>query len=100
MHARVFLLWSVITNALFYRAKKYLDLARKDAPITEILCGGQADDSHGWFVQPTVVRTRDPRHVLMSEEIFGPILSIYVYPDGMYLCIYKVCIFLTHVCFY
>jgi len=57
----------------------------------EILCGGASDDSQGYFIQPTVVESADPRSKLMSEEIFGPVLTIHVYPrekftETMELC--------------
>ena len=45
------------------------------------MVGGESDRSKGWFVRPTVIRTSDPRGKLMSEEIFGPVLTVYVYPD-------------------
>lgn len=47
----------------------------------EILGGGQYDDSKGYFVQPTIVETKDPHDKIMVEEIFGPVLTIYVYKD-------------------
>nr|NIP58483.1 aldehyde dehydrogenase family protein [Gemmatimonadota bacterium]NIT87510.1 aldehyde dehydrogenase family protein [Gemmatimonadota bacterium]NIU32556.1 aldehyde dehydrogenase family protein [Gemmatimonadota bacterium]NIV61731.1 aldehyde dehydrogenase family protein [Gemmatimonadota bacterium]NIW65653.1 aldehyde dehydrogenase family protein [Gemmatimonadota bacterium] len=47
----------------------------------EILVGGDADDSEGWFIEPTVIRASEPRYESMCEEIFGPILTVYVYPD-------------------
>jgi 1-pyrroline-5-carboxylate dehydrogenase len=59
----------------------YIKLARSSAE-TEILIGGESDDRVGYFVQPTVVLTRNPRHRLMEEEIFGPVLTIYVYPEA------------------
>ncbi|KAF2716131.1 delta 1-pyrroline-5-carboxylate dehydrogenase-like protein [Polychaeton citri CBS 116435] len=48
---------------------------------TEILTGGVTDKSKGWFVQPTIFQTTNPKHILMSTEIFGPVLGVYVYPD-------------------
>ncbi|RXK38512.1 1-pyrroline-5-carboxylate dehydrogenase [Tremella mesenterica] len=48
----------------------------------EILAGGTGDDSKGWFVKPTVVVTKDPKSVTMTEEIFGPVLTVYVYEDS------------------
>jgi 1-pyrroline-5-carboxylate dehydrogenase len=47
-----------------------------------VLVGGQTDDSEGFFVEPTVIELDDPTHTLMREELFGPIVSVYVYPDG------------------
>lgn len=43
--------------------------------------GGKCDDSKGFFIEPTIVQTTDPLDKIMCEEIFGPVLSIYVYPD-------------------
>jgi 1-pyrroline-5-carboxylate dehydrogenase len=46
--------------------------------------GGGADDSEGYFIQPTVLETRDPRSRLMQEELFGPIVTTYVYPENQW----------------
>lgn len=51
---------------------------------TEVVFGGECDDSTGWFVQPTVLRVDDPRHVTMCTEYFGPLLSIHVYEDARF----------------
>jgi 1-pyrroline-5-carboxylate dehydrogenase len=53
-----------------------------DSSAAEVLVGGGSDDSTGWFVEPTVVVTTDPGFELMREEIFGPVLTLYVYEDG------------------
>ena len=50
----------------------------------EIIIGGNCDDSKGYFIEPTVVVSKDPKSKLMAEEIFGPVLTIYVYPEGEY----------------
>jgi 1-pyrroline-5-carboxylate dehydrogenase len=71
---------AVIDQAAFERIGGYLELAR-GAPDARILAGGRCDASVGWFVEPTVVQVTDPRHRLMQEEIFGPVLAIFVYPD-------------------
>ena len=57
----------------------------------EIVCGGTYDDSEGYFIQPTVVQSRDPRSKLMSEEIFGPVVTIYVYPEKQYEETLEIC---------
>jgi 1-pyrroline-5-carboxylate dehydrogenase len=72
---------AVIDRAAFTRITGYLALARA-TPGHRILCGGGADDSVGWFVEPTVVVTDDPRSRLMQEEIFGPVLTVWVYEDA------------------
>jgi 1-pyrroline-5-carboxylate dehydrogenase len=50
----------------------------------EILCGGKGDDSKGFFVEPTIIVTQDPKSITMREEIFGPVITIYVYPDAQF----------------
>jgi 1-pyrroline-5-carboxylate dehydrogenase len=72
---------AVIDEASFDNAMKYIELAKasKDA---EILVGGQGDKSKGWFVEPTIILTTDPKFVTMQEEIFAPVLTIYVYDDA------------------
>jgi 1-pyrroline-5-carboxylate dehydrogenase len=72
---------AVIDRASFQNIGSYLELARSSAEA-KILAGGRCDDSVGYFVQPTVVQVTDPRHRLMTEEIFGPVLTVFVYPDA------------------
>jgi 1-pyrroline-5-carboxylate dehydrogenase len=74
---------AVIDRNAFDSITEYIELARKD-PAMEILCGGSYDDREGYFIQPTVVQTSEPRCKLMSEEIFGPVLTVYVYPQGQF----------------
>jgi 1-pyrroline-5-carboxylate dehydrogenase len=71
---------AVIDRGAYDKIVDYIELARS-SPDTEILAGGEYDDEVGYFIQPTVVLTTDPRHRLMEEEIFGPVLTIYVYPE-------------------
>lgn len=71
---------AVIDDKAFARIKSYIDHARSSKNL-EILGGGQYDDSEGYFVQPTIVEAKDPLDKIMTEEIFGPVLSIYVYKD-------------------
>jgi 1-pyrroline-5-carboxylate dehydrogenase len=72
---------AVIDQWAFDRIKRYIDYA-KGSPDAEILAGGGCDSSQGFFIQPTVVVTTDPRFKLMSEEIFGPVVTVFVYDDG------------------
>ena len=72
---------AVIDRAAFKTISEYIDFAKRD-PNMEILCGGTYDDTKGYFIPPTVVESKDPRSKLMSEEIFGPVLTIHVYPSG------------------
>jgi 1-pyrroline-5-carboxylate dehydrogenase len=71
---------AVIDRGAFDRIKGYLDAARR-SPDTEVLAGGGCDDRTGWFVEPTVVLARQPRLPLMCEEVFGPVLTVWVYGD-------------------
>jgi 1-pyrroline-5-carboxylate dehydrogenase len=72
---------AVIDRAAFDRIQGYVELARLSNDA-KILAGGGCDDSEGFFVEPTIVQTANPRHRLMEEEIFGPVLTIFVYPDA------------------
>jgi len=69
---------AVIDEKSFDKIKNYIDNARKDKK-TEIWVGGKCDKKDGYFVQPTVIETRDPKSITMCEEIFGPVLTLYVY---------------------
>jgi 1-pyrroline-5-carboxylate dehydrogenase len=72
---------AVIDRRAYEKIASYLDLART-SPEATILAGGRCDAATGWFVHPTVVQVTNPRHRLMQEEIFGPVLSVFVYPDA------------------
>jgi 1-pyrroline-5-carboxylate dehydrogenase len=74
---------AVIDRGAFQSITGYIDHAKK-SDEAEILFGGGSDDSKGYFIEPTLVRVTNPRHKLMKEEIFGPVLTIYVYPDNAY----------------
>lgn len=71
---------AVIDQKAFDRISGYIDLA-KNSGGTRLLFGGQADAGKGYFIHPTIVQVEDPQHVLMQEEIFGPVLTLYVYDD-------------------
>jgi 1-pyrroline-5-carboxylate dehydrogenase len=66
------------------------DLARGTDGVT-VVAGGQGDDSVGWFIRPTVIETTDPDFRLMREELFGPILTVYPYPDGKFEETLEIC---------
>lgn len=74
---------AVIDKGAFNSITEYIDYA-KDKPEAEIILGGNYDDSTGYFIDPTVIVTEDPGFKTMVEEIFGPILTIYVYDDESY----------------
>ncbi len=70
---------AVIDAAAFKTNKEYIDYAR-ESEDAEVLCGGY-DDSKGYFVYPTLIQAKKPDFRTMVEEIFGPVMTIYVYPD-------------------
>jgi len=63
----------------FERISEHLTRAKQDSGVT-VLAGGGTDGSVGWFVQPTLLQVSDPGYRLMCEEIFGPVLTLHVYP--------------------
>lgn len=71
---------AVIDDKAFKRITSYIDHAKNSKDL-EIIAGGGYDDSVGYFIQPTIVQAKNPKDKIMVEEIFGPILSIYVYKD-------------------
>ncbi|MCF7885174.1 MAG: L-glutamate gamma-semialdehyde dehydrogenase [Candidatus Marinimicrobia bacterium] len=74
---------AVIDQAAYNSIMSYIDFV-KEADEAEILIGGEGDDSKGFFIEPTVVLTSDPHFKTMEEEIFGPVLTIYIYKDENY----------------
>jgi 1-pyrroline-5-carboxylate dehydrogenase len=70
---------AVIDEKSFDKIATYIENAKKD-PTCEIIAGGTYDKSSGYFVAPTVIVTTNPKYTTMCEEIFGPVLTIYVYP--------------------
>ncbi len=72
---------AVIDGNAYRTIRDYVDLARH-SPDAEILVGGGCDDGQGYFIEPTVVLAKRPDLRLMREEIFGPLLTVYVYADG------------------
>jgi 1-pyrroline-5-carboxylate dehydrogenase len=72
---------AVIDEIAFDRIMRYIDHA-KSSNDAEILAGGKGDKSKGYFIEPTVVLTTNPRFKLMQEEIFGPVVTVFVYDDA------------------
>lgn len=70
---------AVIDEKSFNNIKAYIDNAKKD-PKAEILVGGKCDKKEGYFITPTIIEAKSSNYVTMCEEIFGPVLTIYVYP--------------------
>ena len=74
---------AVIDRPAFKTITGYIDYA-KNSDEAEFITGGKYDDSKGYFIEPTVILTTNPRFKTMEEEIFGPVITIYVYPDEEY----------------
>ncbi|OEK02265.1 1-pyrroline-5-carboxylate dehydrogenase [Roseivirga sp. 4D4] len=72
---------AVIDEKSFDNIAKYIDDA-KASPDVEVIAGGNYDKSKGYFVEPTVLLTKDPKYTTMCEEIFGPVITIYVYDEN------------------
>lgn len=71
---------AVIDEKAFDKISSYIEIAKKDSGC-KILAGGGYDKSKGYFIEPTLIQVEDPKFVTMCEEIFGPVLTIYVYAD-------------------
>jgi 1-pyrroline-5-carboxylate dehydrogenase len=72
---------AVIDRVAFDKICGYIQHARETDGV-EIVSGGRCDDRVGYFIEPTLVRVTDPAYRMMREEIFGPVVAVYVYPDG------------------
>jgi 1-pyrroline-5-carboxylate dehydrogenase len=71
---------AVIDERSFNSISGYIEKARSN-PLSEIIAGGKYDKSKGYFIEPTVILTKDPSSITMCEEIFGPVLTVYVYHE-------------------
>ena len=72
---------AVIDEKSFNKLASYIDNAAKD-PTCEIIAGGKYDKSKGYFIEPTIILCQNPRYITMCDELFGPVISIYVYDDA------------------
>ena len=75
---------AVIDEKSFDKLAGFIDRAKKDKEV-EIIAGGKYNKLKGYFIDPTIIVTKDPHYVTMREELFGPVLTIYVYEDKDYL---------------
>uniref|UniRef100_A0A8R1HLY7 Multifunctional fusion protein n=1 Tax=Caenorhabditis japonica TaxID=281687 RepID=A0A8R1HLY7_CAEJA len=73
---------AVIDDKAFARLKSYIDYAKTGADGAKIVLGGNCDDSTGYFIQPTLITVTNPNSKLMTEEMFGPVVTAYVYEDS------------------
>jgi len=71
---------AVISEVSFDKLAKYIDNAKADKHV-ELIAGGNYNKSKGWFIEPTVIKVDDPYYVTMCTELFGPVLTVYVYED-------------------
>lgn len=72
---------AVIDRKSFDKLKSAIENA-KASPVAEVWAGGNCDDSVGYFIEPTIILCQDPMYTTMQEELFGPVLSIYLYEDA------------------
>ena len=77
---------AVIDEPSFRKHEAVLAAARTDPELT-LVAGGECDAEIGWFVHPTILATSNPRHDLMQRELFGPILTVFPYPDSEWLSV-------------
>jgi 1-pyrroline-5-carboxylate dehydrogenase len=71
---------AVIDQKAFDKISGYIEAARA-SDDAEVLVGGECDDSEGWFVRPTIILAKTPDYVTLCDEIFGPVMTIFVYED-------------------
>jgi len=72
---------AVIDEKSFDKLTSFIDAAKKDNSV-EVIAGGKYDKSKGYFIEPTVIVAQDPKYVTMCEELFGPVLTIFIYEDA------------------
>ena len=71
---------AVIDEASFDKLSMYIENAKKDKDA-EVIIGGKCDKTIGYFIEPTVIEAKDPKYITMQEELFGPVLTVFVYED-------------------
>ena len=74
---------AVIDEKSFDKLAKYIDAAKKDSNV-EIIAGGNYDKSKGYFIEPTVILTTNPKYSTLETELFGPVVTIYIYEDDQW----------------
>jgi len=75
---------AVIDEKSFDKLERYIKDARKKGSNAKIIAGGKCDKSVGYFIEPTIIETTDPHYVTMCEELFGPVLTVYVYDENKF----------------
>lgn len=82
---------AVIDQASFEKVMGYIGEARRNPSLYTILHGGNGEDHPGWFIEPTVIESAEPDSTLMTEEIFGPVVTLYVYRDRDWTETLRIC---------
>ena len=75
---------AVIDEKSFDKLESYIKAAKKKGSGVKVIAGGNCDKSKGYFIEPTVIETTDPKYVTMCEELFGPVLTLYVYDENKF----------------
>jgi 1-pyrroline-5-carboxylate dehydrogenase len=81
---------AVIDEPAYDRIMNYI-IAAGNSHEAEIIAGGKGDKSKGYFIEPTIIVTTNPKFITMQEEIFGPVMTIYIYEDNKYEATLKIC---------
>ena len=81
---------AVIDDRAFNKIKGYIDRAANDSDC-KVITGGKCDNETGWFIEPTIILTENPNSETMVEEIFGPVLTIYIYEDNDFEDVLDLC---------
>jgi len=81
---------AVIDKAAFERIMGYLNRSRNNSQNT-FVCGGSGVSKYGYFIEPTIIETKDPKSETMVEEIFGPVLTVYIYPENEFTETLRLC---------
>eukprot|EP00941_MAST-03F_sp_MAST-3F-sp1_P002289 g2289.t1 len=83
-------LTAVIDRKSFDNIKKYLDEA-KNSSDCKVILGGNTDDSKGYFIEPTIIETSNPKYATMCDELFGPVLTVFPYEESKYEETLRIC---------
>jgi 1-pyrroline-5-carboxylate dehydrogenase len=75
---------AVIDEKSFDKLERYIKAARKKGSNAKVIAGGGCDKTFGYFIEPTIIETTDPGYVTMCEELFGPVLTLYVYDENKF----------------
>jgi 1-pyrroline-5-carboxylate dehydrogenase len=75
---------AVIDEKSFDKLEKYIKNARKRDSGAKVIVGGKCDKANGYFIEPTIIEVTDPQYVTMCDELFGPVLTIYVYDENKF----------------